>query len=214
MNNDIAAIRKEYQLQALNEADAGINPIDQFAHWWADATKCDIEEINAMTLATADANGRPAARIVLLKNFDEKGFVFFSNYLSKKGEELGSNPHAALVFFWKELERQVRIQGKVEKISGLESDHYFHSRPAGSQLGAWASPQSKIISGREVIEENMKELEKSFDGKKIDRPPHWGGYRVAPNLVEFWQGRPSRLHDRLQYSLQSPGKWIMQRLAP
>lgn len=214
MNKDIADIRKDYQQKALNENDVSADAIEQFGRWWEEANKCDIEEVNAMTLATADTNGRPSARIVLLKDFDKRGFVFYSNYNSNKGSELEENPKAALIFFWKELERQVRIEGDVVKVSGTESDEYFNCRPQGSRIGAWASPQSKVIAGREVIEENVKELEKRFAGKEINRPPHWGGYCVKPVLVEFWQGRSNRLHDRIQYTLQSPGKWKMERLAP
>lgn len=214
MNDNIADIRKEYKLQTLDEADVHINPIQQFHKWWNEALISEIVEVNAMTLATATASGKPSARIVLLKGYDESGFVFFTNYHSHKGVELEENPIASLVFFWKELERQVRIEGGVEKTTSNESDLYFHSRPIESRIGAWASPQSKVIASREVIEENVSELQKSFAGKDIDRPPHWGGYIVKPALIEFWQGRPGRLHDRIQYTSQADGSWKIERLAP
>ena len=212
--SDISGIRKEYQLQTLNETDVHSNAIKQFNKWWNEAVTSEIVELNAMTLATATSNGLPSARIVLLKDYDENGFVFFTNYHSHKGMELNENPFASLVFFWKELERQVRIDGMVEKIPAAESDAYFNSRPPESRLGAWASPQSQVINSRQVIEENLTELQKSFDGKEIDRPPHWGGYIVKPTLIEFWQGRPGRLHDRIQYSALADGSWKIERLAP
>jgi pyridoxamine 5'-phosphate oxidase len=210
----IADIRKEYKLQTLDEADVHADAIQQFHKWWNEALMSEIEEVNAMTLATATVSGKPSARVVLLKGYDESGFVFFTNYHSHKGMELAENPVASLVFFWKELERQVRIDGTVEKTTSNESDLYFHSRPVESRIGAWASPQSKVIASREVIEENLAELQKSFAGKGIDRPPHWGGYIVKPTLIEFWQGRPGRLHDRIQYTIQANGSWKVERLAP
>jgi pyridoxamine 5'-phosphate oxidase len=208
----IADIRKDYKLQTLLEADVAPDPITQFGKWWNEAVKSDIDEVNAMTLATADKNNIPSARIVLLKGYDKNGFVFFTNYQSHKGEQLLQNPNACLVFFWKELERQIRITGMVEKISAAESDAYFTSRPAGSRIGAWASPQSSVIANRTVIEEKTKALEQQF-GDNIPRPPHWGGYIVKPIQIEFWQGRASRLHDRIQYTLQE-GNWVIERLAP
>ncbi len=211
---NIGDIRKDYSLQSLNEADVNTDGIQQFDRWWNDALVCEIEELNAMTLATAAADGKPSARIVLLKDYDKNGFVFFTNYHSNKGKQMEENPFACLVFFWKEMERQVRIEGPVTKIAEEESDAYFFSRPEGSRIGAWASPQSKVIASREVIEENVTELEKNFAGKEIDRPPHWGGYIVKPLLIEFWQGRQSRLHDRIQYNLQPDGVWKIERLAP
>ena len=214
MNNNIADIRKEYKLQTLNETEVQPTAILQFHKWWNEALMSEIEEVNAMALATSTANGKPSARIVLLKGFDESGFVFFTNYHSHKGMELAENPFASLVFFWKELERQVRIEGAVEKTTSNESDLYFHSRPVESRIGAWASPQSNVITSRDVIEENVIELQKSFAGKEIDRPPHWGGYIVIPAVVEFWQGRPGRLHDRIQYTKQAEGSWKIERLAP
>jgi pyridoxamine 5'-phosphate oxidase len=212
--SNISDIRKDYSLRTLQEADAHADAIQQFDQWWQEALHSEIAEVNAMTLATATATGKPSARIVLLKDFDKNGFTFFTNYHSHKGMELEQNPFACLVFFWKELERQVRIEGPVTKLESPDSDAYFISRPVGSRIGAWASPQSKVIASRNVIEENVAELEKSFAGKEIDRPPHWGGYIVKPTLVEFWQGRSSRLHDRLQYTISENGGWKIERLAP
>jgi pyridoxamine 5'-phosphate oxidase len=198
----------------LDEAGVAADPIQQFGIWWQEALQSEIVEVNAMTLATANEQGVPSARIVLLKGYDERGFVFFSNYESKKAGDLQVNPMASLVFFWKELERQVRISGRVEKVTELESDQYFQSRPEGSRIGAWASPQSTVISSRQVIEEKVEALQVSFEGKVIPRPLHWGGYRVVPSSIEFWQGRSSRLHDRIQYTLQSDDNWVIERLAP
>jgi len=212
--NAIADLRKEYKLNALSENNADSNAFRQFEKWWQEASASQIEEVNAMTLATASADGIPSARTVLLKGVDKSGFVFFSNYKSFKGQQLDENPRACLVFFWKELQRQVRITGIVEKISAAESDAYFDSRPEGSRIGAWASPQSQIIESRQWLEEKEKAIAASFQNKKIVRPPHWGGYRVKPIDIEFWQGRPNRLHDRLQYSLQDDGTWKIERLAP
>jgi pyridoxamine 5'-phosphate oxidase len=211
---NIADIRKEYKQQSLLETNIEKNAFHQFEKWWNEAMQSGLEEINAMTLATASAAGLPAARIVLLKQFDEKGFVFFSNYESFKGMQLDENPRACLVFFWKELERQVRITGLVEKTTGVESDAYYNSRPVNSRIGAWASPQSQVISSREWLQENEKKYEAQFSGKTINRPPKWGGYRVKPITIEFWQGRPSRLHDRIQYTLQENNDWQIERLAP
>ncbi len=210
---NIADIRKDYKLQTLLETDVASDPFIQFGKWWDEAINSAIDEVNAMTLATADKNNIPSARIVLLKGCDKNGFVFFTNYQSHKGEQLLQNPNACLVFFWKELERQIRITGTVEKISTADSDAYFTSRPAGSRIGAWASPQSSVIVNRTVIEEKLKDLEQQFGDNNIPRPPHWGGYIVKPTQIEFWQGRPSRLHDRIQYTLQE-GSWVIERLAP
>lgn len=210
----VADIRKEYKLHLLTEKDINANPIEQFATWWNEAVGAEIDEVNAMTLATASAGGVPSARIVLLKGFDGKGFVFFTNYNSYKGKDLGENPRACLVFFWKELERQIRITGLVQKVSAAESDEYFISRPEGSRIGAWVSPQSEVISGREWLEENEKKYQKENKLHSLSRPPHWGGYRVIPITIEFWQGRSNRLHDRIQYSLQDDGEWKIERLAP
>ena len=214
MNINIAAIRRDYQMQSLLEKDVDANPFNQFNAWWDDVLKSDLDEVNAMTLATASATGIPSARIVLLKSVSEEGFVFFSNYNSNKGKELEENPNACLVFFWKELERQIRITGKVKKVSAAESDEYFLSRPEGSRIGAWASPQSQVIASREIIEEHITKYTMEFANTNILRPPNWGGYIVMPEAFEFWQGRPNRLHDRIQYSLQKEGNWKIERLAP
>ena len=208
----IAYIRKDYKQSSLLENDISPNPIVQFTSWWNEAIESDIDEVNALTLATANAQGKPSARIVLLKGYDENGFVFFTNYESHKGKELAANPYAAMVLFWKELERQIRIEGFVEKISAGESDEYFYSRPAGSRIGAWASPQSAVINDRNILEENVKNYSQNF-GENIPRPVHWGGYRVVPSLIEFWQGRSNRLHDRIQYRKEN-NNWIIERLAP
>ncbi len=210
----IADIRKEYKQQFLSEQQIALDPFQQFDKWWKDAIASDIDEVNAMTLATSSNDGVPSARIVLLKGFDKRGFVFFTNYNSFKGRQLLDNPRACLVFFWKELERQVRVTGLVEKVSEKESDEYFNSRPEGSRIGAWASPQSEVIESREWLEENDKKLQQQFKNKTIQRPPHWGGYRVKPINIEFWQGRPNRLHDRINYALQENGSWLIERLAP
>ena len=214
MNINIAAIRRDYQMQSLLEKDVDYNPFNQFNAWWDDVLKSELDEVNAMTLATASATGIPSARIVLLKSVSEEGFVFFTNYNSNKGKELEENPNACLVFFWKELERQIRITGKVKKVSAAESDEYFLSRPEGSRIGAWASPQSQVIASREIIEENTAKYEAEFAAGNIIRPPHWGGYIVMPEAFEFWQGRPNRLHDRIQYTIIKEGNWRIERLAP
>ncbi len=212
MKKEIATIRKDYILEALTEDDIAQDAIDQFARWWQEAVKSEIDEVNAMTLATAAKDGKPHARIVLLKDYDENGFVFFTNYSSHKGAEVEENPQAALLFFWKELERQVRIEGVIEKVSDKESDEYFHSRPVGSRIGAWASPQSSTIASRDVLEENVKKFTEAFTNE-VPRPLHWGGYRVIPQTIEFWQGRSSRLHDRILYTRTNLG-WAISRLAP
>ncbi|HEU4574841.1 MAG TPA: pyridoxamine 5'-phosphate oxidase [Chitinophagaceae bacterium] len=214
MNKNIADIRRDYALQQLLETDVLPDPIKQFERWWNEAIESEIDEVNAMTLATASRDGIPSARIVLLKSFDERGFVFFTNYKSHKGGQLEENPYACLVFFWKELERQVRITGSVQKISAAESDTYFKSRPEGSRIGAWASPQSQPIENRRWLDDHYSRLEKEMAGMAIPRPPHWGGYLVKPLRIEFWQGRPSRLHDRLCYELHDSGEWTIERLAP
>lgn len=210
----IADIRKDYKLRSLSEEDVAVNPFLQFTLWWNEAINAQIDEVNAMTLATASADGLPSARIVLLKGYDENGFVFFTNYDSYKAKQLAENPRACLVFFWKEVERQVRITGLIEKTSPQESDEYFNSRPEGSRIGAWTSPQSHPIPGREWLESRETDYTKEFKGKIISRPENWGGYRVKPVSVEFWQGRPSRLHDRIQYTLGEKGSWKIERLAP
>jgi pyridoxamine 5'-phosphate oxidase len=210
---DIASIRKDYQFQSLDIVDVASSPFQQFGKWWEEAISSDIDEVNAMTLATVDEHARPSARIVLLKGFDEQGFVFFTNYQSNKGKALSLNPLASLVFFWKELERQVRIDGTCIRVSEEESDVYFQSRPLGSKLGAWASPQSSVISNRSVIENELDAAANRYADGNVPRPSHWGGYRVIPDAIEFWQGRPSRLHDRLKY-IRSSGEWRIERLAP
>lgn len=212
--SSIADIRRDYSLKTLIETEVAENPFLQFADWWQQAIESEIDEVNAMTLATASLEGVPAARIMLLKGYDEKGFVFFTNYESAKGLQLAENPRVALLFFWKELERQVRITGMAEKVSATESDEYFLSRPTGSQIGAWASPQSHVIENRSWLENRVKELEAKFSTEKLARPSHWGGYRVKPVIIEFWQGRSSRLHDRIQYTLQDNNSWKIERLAP
>lgn len=214
MVKNISDIRRDYSHKSLSEKDVNENPITQFSNWWDEAVHSKIDEVNAMTLATASQDGLPAARIVLLKGFSEQGFVFFTNYESYKGLQLAENPKACLVFFWKELERQVRVTGIVVKASAKESDEYFNSRPEASRIGAWASPQSRTIENRHWIDEKFNELVNKMEGTDIQRPPHWGGYIVKPVEIEFWQGRPSRLHDRIQYSLDENGKWKIERLAP
>lgn len=214
MNASIASLRQEYASEVLLEHTTKDHPIDQFRVWWQQVIQSQISEPNAMTLATASAAGLPAARIVLLKDFDENGFTFFTNYNSNKAVQLQENPKASLVFFWKELERQVRITGTVSKTPEQVSDQYFNSRPRGSRLGAWASPQSQVISGRNWLDEHYITVAKEFEQKEITRPSNWGGFTVQPFVMEFWQGRPSRLHDRVQYTLQQNGTWQKERLAP
>lgn len=214
MKESIAGIRKTYSRKKLLEKKAAADPITQFGKWWKQALKADIEEVNAMTLATASADGMPSARIVLLKDYDQKGFSFFTNYASFKGQQLLENPRACLVFFWKELERQVRITGLVEKLEPEANTEYFNSRPWESQVGALVSPQSQVIDNREWLDEEYAQKTKALKGQTITRPEHWGGYRVKPVMIEFWQGRPGRLHDRLQYSLLESGEWKLERLAP
>ncbi|MES1226540.1 MAG: pyridoxamine 5'-phosphate oxidase [Bacteroidota bacterium] len=212
--DSIADIRKDYRLRSLSETEISGDPFTQFAKWWSEAELAQIEELNAMTLATASADGIPSARIVLLKGFDKSGFVFFTNYNSFKGQQLLENPRACLVIFWKELERQIRITGIIEKTTAQESDDYFNSRPVGSRIGAIASPQSEVIRNRQWLEEKEEKLSAELKGKEIKRPLHWGGYRVKPVTIEFWQGRTNRLHDRIQYTLQEDANWKIERLAP
>ncbi|MCB0700316.1 MAG: pyridoxamine 5'-phosphate oxidase [Chitinophagales bacterium] len=211
---DIANIRKEYQQAELNEALVGDDPIDFFAKWFGEAQAADADEVNAMTLATVDGNNHPHARIVLLKGVDNQEFVFYTNYLSDKGQEMAANPNVSLLFFWKELERQVRIEGTVSKTASQISDEYFASRPDGSKLGAWSSPQSRIIPNRNILDENYLKYENRFSDQQIPRPEHWGGYSVKPQRMEFWQGRSNRMHDRVVFLLSDSGVWEKHRLAP
>ncbi len=209
----IADLRRDYRARALSEADADADPIVQFRHWLDDAIRAELLDATAMTLATTTADGAPDARIVLLKDVNADGFTFFTNYESDKAAQLEARPRASLVFFWAELERQVRVAGTVSRASAAASDAYFASRPLDSQVGAWASPQSRVISGREVLEHAVADLVARYAGSSVPRPDHWGGYVVAPSAIEFWQGRPNRLHDRLRYR-RSAGAWTIDRLAP
>lgn len=213
MKEEIASLRKNYSQNDLSEDRVNKDPIQQFKQWWTEAVAAEIIEPNAMTLATSAMDAVPSARIVLMKDFNENGFVFFTNYNSYKGQQLSENPKACLLFFWKELERQVRITGLVMKLNTKESDEYFLSRPEASQIGAWTSPQSQVIESREWLDEEFLKKENELKGK-LQRPPHWGGYVVRPVIIEFWQGRPNRLHDRIQYTLQDDGSWKIERLAP
>jgi pyridoxamine 5'-phosphate oxidase len=213
MSNSIADIRTDYRMKSFLEADAATDPYTQFGQWWLEAVESKIEEVNAMTLATATADGFPSARIVLLKGYDKNGFVFFTNYQSQKGQEIAANPKACLLFFWKELERQVRIDGSIEKISAADSEIYFNSRPLGSRIGAWCSPQSTVIKDRSILDKNVTHYTNKFINQEIPRPEHWGGYIVKPTAIEFWQGRSSRLHDRLRYTATTES-WKLERLAP
>jgi len=214
MSKSIADLRREYSLQQLNKKDAHPNPFEQFTLWFDQAIAAKLPEPNAMTLATATPDGKPSARMVLLKGYDERGFIFYTNYKSRKGQQLLANPWGAIAFWWTQLERQVRIEGQIEQVSPEESDAYFHSRPQDSQLGAWASEQSQVIDSREVLEQRLQQLKKEYENKTIPRPPHWGGFRLIPVAIEFWQGRPSRLHDRLLYQRTEEGSWMIQRLSP
>jgi pyridoxamine 5'-phosphate oxidase len=210
---DASRLRKEYTRAGLVEGDVDPDPIVQFREWFEKVVEADLHEPNAMTLATASGDGKPSARIVLLKGYDERGFVFYTNYEGRKASELEANPLCALLFYWGELERQVRIEGRASRISNEESDAYFTSRPRGSRLGAWASEQSRSVEDRNILEERVKALEAEYEGREIPRPPFWGGYRVEPEVIEFWQGRENRLHDRLVYR-RTGGRWKMERLQP
>lgn len=209
----IADLRKDYSRASLTEQDVHPDPIQQFSKWFSEAIAAQVPEANAMSVSTVGANGRPSSRILLIKDIDARGFTFFTNYDSRKGNELEQNQYAALLFYWIELERQVRIEGRVERISAAESDTYFQSRPLKSQLGAIASSQSKPINSREAMEQRFAQIEQEY-GEQPVRPAHWGGYRLVPDYIEFWQGRPSRFHDRIAYRLQADGTWQRQRLQP
>jgi len=210
----LSDLRREYALAGLLESDLDPDPFKQFDKWFQQALNAGLPEPNAMTLATATLDGKPSIRVVLLKDLDERGFVFFTNYESQKGRQLSANPQAALAFHWIELERQVCINGRVARISREESERYFRSRPVGSQLGAWASQQSQVVGSRKVLEDRLDQLTREYENKPIPVPPYWGGYRVVPDMIEFWQGRPNRLHDRLRYTCQAGNQWLIERLSP
>jgi pyridoxamine 5'-phosphate oxidase len=200
--------------RTLSEADVDPDPFRQFAAWFREAAAAGLYQPEAMTLATVGPDGRPSARVVLLRTFDERGFTFFTNYDSRKAHDLAARPRAALVFFWAELHRQVRVEGVAELVSAEESDAYFAGRPRGSQLSAWASPQSEVVAGRDILERRVEELARQYEGRPVPRPPRWGGCRVVPDAMEFWQGRANRLHDRLSFRRRPAGTWHMVRLAP
>ncbi|NEO30452.1 MAG: pyridoxamine 5'-phosphate oxidase [Symploca sp. SIO3C6] len=214
MDTNVADLRRDYTLNGLSEKDVHPNPFEQFQTWFEQALAAKLPEPNAMTIATATPEGKPFARMVLLKDYDERGFVFYTNYESRKGQHLQKNPWAALTFWWAQLERQVRITGQVEQVSPTESDVYFQSRPKASQIAAWASHQSQVIPSREVLDQKLQQLKDKYNNQEIPRPPHWGGFRVIPEEIEFWQGRASRLHDRLLYRRLGDGSWDIQRLCP
>lgn len=214
MNKPLAELRADYARSALRETGVDPDPLQQFRHWLEEAVAAELPEPNAMTLATVDADGRPKARVVLLKGLDDAGFLFFTHYTSAKGRQLAANPHAALVFLWHELERQVRIEGAVELLPRAEAEAYFRSRPRASQLGALASRQSAVVANREILEQRFEQLERWHAGGAVPMPEQWGGYRLLPTLLEFWQGRPGRLHDRLCYRRREEGGWLLERLEP
>jgi pyridoxamine 5'-phosphate oxidase len=210
----IGDLRQEYSSRGLSEHDLDPDPIEQFRHWFDDAVAAGVREPNAMTLATSTTAGRPSARMVLLKGFDDRGFTFYTNYESRKGGELVDNPYAALILFWVDLERQIRIEGAVELATPAESDAYFATRPLESRLGAWASHQSEVLPSRAILQARVEELQAQFSGQEVPRPAFWGGFRVVPETIEFWQGRLNRLHDRLRYRRQSSPIWTIERLSP
>jgi len=214
LSKKLSNIRNDYRLKSLDLADVKADPLAQLSVWLDEAVKSELNELNAVHLSTVDHKGRPAGRIVLLKGIDEKGIVFFTNYNSAKGKELEEHSFAAVTFFWAELQRQARLCGRVEKVSAQESDAYFASRPRESQIGACASDQSEVIPNREFLEAKVKKIEEEYKGKTIPRPAHWGGYRVIPDHIEFWQGRESRLHDRIVYTLEDGNAWGIERLSP
>ncbi len=205
---------KQFGLSELNEKDVSPDPFKQFGIWYSEALNADLIHPNAFTLATSTKEGKSSARVLLLKDFDEKGFVFYTNSESRKGRDLSLNPIASICFWWGKLERQIRIEGEIENVSSDEADEYFASRPKGSQIGAWASDQSSVIDNRETLDHRFEEFEKKFNHGPVPRPPHWNGYRLVPSVIEFWQGRDNRLHDRLRYTLQAEKNWVIERLAP
>jgi len=211
---DLAALRRDYVAHGLHRAELDPDPIKQFAIWFGQAVAAELPDVNAMSLATATPDGKPSVRIVLLKDLSERGFSFFTNYASEKGRHLEENPHAALVLFWVQLERQIRINGRVERTSREESQAYFHSRPRGSQLSAWSSRQSEVVDARRMLDARYAKMAERYAEGEVPLPPHWGGYRVLPERMEFWQGRANRLHDRFRYSRQQDGSWLIERLAP
>jgi pyridoxamine 5'-phosphate oxidase len=211
---DPSGLLYEHVGKGLRRSDLDPDPIKQFANWFTAAIEAGVRDVNAMSLATAGRDAKPSVRIVLVKGFDQDGFVFFTNCESEKARQLEANPYAALAFYWIELDRQIRISGKVKRTSRKESQAYFHSRPVGSQLSAWASPQSEVIDARRVLDARMAEMTERFQNKSVPLPPHWGGYRLKPDTMEFWQGRPNRLHDRFRYTRQTNGSWHIDRLAP
>jgi pyridoxamine 5'-phosphate oxidase len=213
-NKNMFLDQKEYELYEFKEEDLDPDPLKQFGKWYEEAIKANCLQPDAMTLATSTPDGVPSARMMLLKDFDQNGFLFYTNCDSRKGEDLSQNPRASIVFWWSLLERQVRIEGSITKVSEQEADAYFSTRPRGSCIGAWASNQSKIIGSRRVLDDRYNELEENYQGKEIPRPPYWMGYCLKPISIEFWQGRPNRLHDRIRYRLVQDGRWIIERLAP
>lgn len=213
-HKNLSELRKEYAQGALDPESVSKDPIDQFKEWFQEAFDAELPEPNAMTLSTSDIQGKPSGRIVLLKGVDDKGFVFYTNYQSRKGEDLANNPYASLTFLWLELERQVRVEGAVEKVDGKEADDYFRSRPFGSRISAIVSPQSQPIDSKESLLKEIQKLEATYRDQEVPRPSFWGGYRVKPDMVEFWQGRPNRFHDRIAYYKIEDWEWEIKRLAP